>query len=323
MTATNDEKSTLYIAGERTLWRIAHAGEEPEEIFSGEGLRAVSAGAGIVAVGLEERKVVVLGDDGRAAEATVDEPVESLLVISHRPVNVLVGTEDARLYRLTGEGLRRNANFDALDCRQTWHTPWGGPPAVRSMAATPDGWIYADIHVGSIMRSPDRGEHFEPVKPELHEDVHQVATCPVDANRIYANTAKAVYVSYDRGGSWEHRSAELEDRYGRAIAVAPEDPDLLLTTVSDGPHGDNVHGQLWRSDDCGRSWSHVLDGFPHSTRENINTHHVAFAADSTAWAVVGDTVYIGSQRACQWRRWRRMNEPIVMLASPEAVIEQA
>ena len=79
---------------------------------------------------------------------------------------------------------------DALECRQSWYTPWGGPPAVRSLAHSGD-WVFADIHVGSIMRSPDRGATWEPVTPDLHADVHQVATAPMEG-RLYANTADAV-----------------------------------------------------------------------------------------------------------------------------------
>ena len=38
--------------------------------------------------------------------------------------------------------------------RQSWYTPWAVRPAVRSLAHSGD-WVFADIHVGSIMRSPD------------------------------------------------------------------------------------------------------------------------------------------------------------------------
>jgi hypothetical protein len=78
--------------------------------------------------------------------------------------------------------------FEALPVRSEWYTPWGGPPAVRSFAATTDGCVYADIHVGSIMRSPDQGHTWEPVTPTLHNDVHEVATTPASDNHVAANT---------------------------------------------------------------------------------------------------------------------------------------
>ena len=71
-------------------------------------------------------------------------------------------------YRLVGEEgpAERVVAFDELACREEWYTPWGGPPAVRTFAKTQDGFCYADIHVGSIMRSPDEGISWEPVTPE-------------------------------------------------------------------------------------------------------------------------------------------------------------
>lgn len=42
-----------------------------------------------------------------------------------------------------------------------------------------------------------------------------------------------VYLGDDRGDSWQHRSGNLNDRYGPGIAVSLEDPDTILCGVSD------------------------------------------------------------------------------------------
>ena len=60
---------------------------------------------------------------------------------------------------------------------------------------------------------------------------------PADDNRVYANTQNGVYVSADRGHSWENRIEGLPRRYGTTIAVHPTDPDLLIATVQNGPRG--------------------------------------------------------------------------------------
>ena len=193
--------------------------------------------------------------------------------------------------------LNGSVAFDELACREEWYTPWGGPPAVRTFAKTQDGFCYADIHVGSIMRSPDEGISWEPVTPELHKDVHQVTTCPADDNRVYANTQNGVYVSADRGHSWEHRFHGLPRRYGTAIAVHPADPDLLIATVQNGPRG----GGAWlcRSENGGATWTHLNDQLTEST-DRISTGYIAFTSDGTAWAVIGKTLYIGKDRATDW-----------------------
>ena len=231
----------------------------------------------------------------------VGHTIACVLIPSERRRRLLIGTQEAHLYELSEQSPKahRIDSFDQLPCRTEWHTPWGGPPAVRSLAASSDGQtVYADIHVGSIMRSEDAGQTWEPVNPTLNEDVHQVVTCPAAPARVYANTANAVYISEDCGRSWNHRKEGLNARYGRAIAVHPDDPDCLLASVSDGPHRGN--GQLYRTDDTGVHWTHITVGFPPSTQNNIDTFHIGFAADSSAWAVVEHTLYTSIDRGRSW-----------------------
>ncbi|MFW6132687.1 MAG: WD40/YVTN/BNR-like repeat-containing protein [Planctomycetota bacterium] len=295
----------------------AEPGREPLELAA-RGAAHVVEGSRFAAAALRDGTILVWDgtEQPRGIDTGIEEPITSLLILSGAEGrHLLAGTEGAHVWRIGYERAERIRTFDELDCRTSWHTPWGGPPAVRSLAATPDGWVYADIHVGSIMRSPDRGRSWEPVAPELNEDVHQVATCPAAPARVYANTARGVYVSDDRGASWNHRAADLDDRYGRAIAVAPDDPELLLATVSDGPHGDDVRAGMFRSDDAGRTWRQVTDGFPASSPENINTHRVAFSADGTGWAAVGHALYIGRDRATTWHALCELPERIEMIST--------
>ena len=291
-------------------------GSGPREVFRGDGVVRAAEGAGLVVAAMGDGTVVLVSDAGDERIATgIDEPIESLLILDAEGPEVLIGTEAPHVYLLEGASVGRVESFGQLPCRDGFHTPWGGPAAVRSLAAAPDGFVYADIHVGSIMRSPDRGRSWQPVTPELHEDVHQVATCPAGPKRVYANTADGVWISNDRGDSWRHRADDLDNRYGRGITAAPGNPDVILATVSDGPHGDNVHGELWRTDDAGRTWRHITDGFPASTPDNINTYHVAFETDELAWAVVGDAVYVSGDGGVSWRQIWRGPEPIIMLAA--------
>ena len=122
-----------------------------------------------------------------------------------------------------------------------------------------------------------------------------------------------MWISYDRGDSWEHRPFPIEQTYGRAITIHPEDPDCVLASVSDGPHGDNVHGHLFRSDDAGKNWTQVTEGFPESTRENINTHRIAFDKNGDAWAAAGKTLYCSKDRGVRWKAVWEAPEEIEML----------
>jgi len=131
---------------------------------------------------------------------------------------------------------------------------------------------------------------------------------------IYANTANAVYVSEDRGKSWSHKAKGFPYRYGRAIAVDPEDADCIMATISRGPHA-NVGGRLYRSDDQGNSWEHVTKGFPKETSSNIDTFQIAFSDDGRAWAAVNHNLYVSSDRGESWSVYWTAEDPIKMIAS--------
>jgi len=55
------------------------------------------------------------------------------------------------------------------------------------------------------------------------------------------------------------------------------------------------------------------EGFPASTRENINTFHVAFSPGGRAWAVVGSMLYVGEELGRRWRKSWDASEPILMI----------
>ena len=290
----------MLIATRDTIYALNGKYTAPQPVFEGGNVQAVAQGRSIGLAALKDGEVAVLSQNGsRTLDTGIEDPIECLLILEEEPVSFLVGVEAPHVYAVTDDGTERLASFDALECRGDWYTPWGGPAAVRSMARTRDGWVYADIHVGSIMRSPDRGRTWEPVTPDLHQDVHQVATSPREDDRVYANTARAVYLSHDRGTSWQHRPEGFRYFYGRAIAVHPEEPDCLLATVSTGPHGD-AQGQLYRTDNAGVDWSHVTDGFPETTAGNIDTFHIAFTPDGHAWSVVDATLYGSQDRGLTW-----------------------
>jgi hypothetical protein len=296
---------------------LVDQGKNLEPILTGVDIRRVQKAGNRNVIVLSDGSVIISenGED-KIQQSGITDRIDSLLVVKTNPLTLLIGCTPPNLYLfIEDEGNAQLVpRFQSLEVRDEWYTPWGGPPAVRSMDKTSDGWIYADIHVGSIMCSPDMGETWRPVNPELHKDVHQVIASPVYRERVYANTYLSVYVSDDRGESWHHRSGALRDRYGRGIAVHPSEPDLLLCGVSDGPSGSNVHGQLYRSEDAGKNWVHIIDGFPDSTKKNIDTYHIQFEGDK-AWVADENDLYLSQDTGKTWSLYRSFSEEINVLST--------
>lgn len=307
---------TLAIATAKNLYTLEASETIPRKRIEGVSIQQIAVKEDRILVALEDGSLCVVTPEVIQRTFTgIPEPIASLAILRCDPLTVLLGTdESAFLYRWQ-EGdvsARRVPTFDALPCRARWHTPWGGPAAVRSLAVS-GKWVYADIHVGSIMRSPDEGVTWEPVTPELNEDVHQVATTPAHPSRVVANTANAVYVSDDYGHSWTHRARGLSARYGRAVAVSPKDADLLLASVSRGPRGGEA--RLFRSENGGGSWEPVNGDFPEALDRNIDTYHVTFTEDGIAWALVENRLYRGTESARFWSLAWEAPETLRRLAS--------
>src|SRR5262245_27135340 len=55
-----------------------------------------------------------------------------------------VGSFEARLFRLTDGALEPDDAFDDAEGRQEWYTPWGGPPATRSISEWDDD-VYVNV----------------------------------------------------------------------------------------------------------------------------------------------------------------------------------
>jgi hypothetical protein len=308
----------MIIATDNTVYLLEKDDSEskPSLILESLEVRRIVEGKERSVVATAENNIIVLdSNEKRIFETGIKDRIDSLCIVNEKPLDLLIGTTPPYIYRIDEEGpTQRIKTFDDLEVRNQWYTPWGGPAAVRSMASTKGGWIYADIHVGSIMRSPDYGISWEPVIPALHKDVHEVTTTPKSDRRLYANTYLSVYISEDNGDSWEHRSKGLNNRYGRGIAVNPENPDTILCGVSDGPRGVNVNGQLYYTDDAGRNWIHINKGFPESTKKNIDTFHIAYADKDVAWATDEESLFISRDQGKTWKTHWKAPDVILMLS---------
>jgi hypothetical protein len=157
----------------------------------------------------------------------------ALLCAVDAPGGLLVGGEDAHLYRLGPRGLDLLRGFERCPGRSEWYTPWGGPPEVRSLACTRDNVLLANVHVGGIPRSVDGGRTWAPTI-DVHADVHQVRASVDDDAIAVAAAGTGVCVSRDAGATWNVRDSGLHASYCRAVAISGA---VLLVSASEGPRG--------------------------------------------------------------------------------------
>ena len=176
--------------------------------------------------------------------------------------DVFVGSSEARLFRLAGDMLEPVIAFDLAPGRETWYTPWGGPPDTRSMANWGDD-IYVNVHVGGILRSDDDGETWAPTI-DVDADVHHVTTTE---RMVLAACADGLAVSTDRGATWAYRTDGLEARYSRAVAVCG---GAILLSTSNGPRGGRA--AVYRGDLSGTTFERCRTGLPEWFDDNIDTY---------------------------------------------------
>jgi hypothetical protein len=211
------------------------------------------------------------------------------VVGTHRGV-VWIGGQHARLWRLDGDALVAASSFEDAPTHDEWHTPWGGPPDVFSIASDAT-YLYVSVHVGGILRTTD-GETWTPTI-DLHDDVHQVAVG--DDGTVWAATGRrGLAESRDHGATWRYHTDGLHARY--ALAVAPL-PQGALVAVSSGHAAKD--GGVYRFD--GERITRC-EGLPSDLGGAVGPRQLATAGDRAAVALPNGDVYVSDDGGREWAR---------------------
>jgi hypothetical protein len=218
--------------------------------------------------------------------ASLDEPSGGC-VLTHRD-NVWIGGRRARLWRLDGSTLAEVESFQHAPTHDEWHTPWGGPPDIFSMAS--DGThLYVSVHVGGILRTLD-GTSWTPTI-DLHDDVHQVAV-GADGTVWAATGMRGLAQSDDQGATWRAHTNGLHARY--ALAVAAVKNGALIAVSSGHAARDGVvhHFDGERFIRCA--------GLPSDLRGAVGPRQLASAGDQAVVALPNGDVYASQNGGREW-----------------------
>lgn len=190
---------------------------------------------------------------------------------------ILAGTQPAHLYLSEdgGEHWRELRGMQDSPTRADWCFP--PPPRIGHVkdVVIADDRIYAGIEIGALLVSDDEGLTFRELvlDPDPREcDVHRLLVHPARPDRLMVvNGLMGLMRSDDCGTTW--RPTPMPDRtnYPDAVAIHPDDPDLIFLTAGVGwpPHwyrSGRARGKIARSRDGGQSWERLLGGLPDGQR---------------------------------------------------------
>jgi hypothetical protein len=245
-------------------------------------------------------KALMVRDGSRGWEAVASIEGVPATCLAWTTAGVLIGTEEAHLWRLEGRRLIAVDSFDTVAGRETWHTPWGDPPDVRSMAAadphaTTGQAIYVNVHVGGVVRSQDGGRSWTPTV-DIDTDVHQVIVHPREPRLVLVAAYEGVGISRDGGDSWEFVTAGMHAHYCRAVAIAE---DVLLVSASTGPAG--KRSTLYRRPLSSRAdFERCRAGLPTWFGDNIDTGCLAAAGSVVVAGTEDGRVFRSGDAGASW-----------------------
>jgi hypothetical protein len=264
---------------------------------------ALSRGSDGSVLAIVDGHELVRIENGQASVvARTDE--DARCVVATRS-EVFVGTVGAHVLRLVDDGraLRRLEAFDTLDNRDTWTQPWGAPGDLRSFATDGAETVYANVHVGGVLRSGDGGASWEQTI-DTDVDVHQIAYAGV--GRLYAATGAVGFaVSVDGARTWTYSSDGLHGTYLRAAAPVPGG---AIVSASTGPFTHD--GRVYRWDAASGSFDLCNGVLPSRFDGNVDSHWIASSGDVVACASPDGVVYCSDDAGATWREmWRDIGAP--------------
>ncbi|MFQ5948778.1 MAG: hypothetical protein ACE5KX_07955, partial [Acidimicrobiia bacterium] len=219
--------------------------------------------------------------------------------------DVLVGTSEAHLLRLSDGSLQPVEPFERTPGRESWHTPWGGPPDVRTLSRGVDGTLYANVHVGGVARSEDGGDTWTDTM-DIHADVHQVLAHPTEPGLVVAAAAIGLGISTDSAQSWRFEAEGLHGTYLRAVTIAAQ---TVVVSASSGSGGRQACVYR-RALDGNGEFHRCRDGLPEWFSDNVDSACLDASGSSVVLGAPDGTIYVSADEGESWAETARGLPPV-------------
>ena len=215
------------------------------------------------------------------------------------PDTLFAGTRPGGVYRSRDGGrswTRLNVDI-ARECPI-------GQPFVTALAVDPDDHqvVWAGVEIDGVYRSLDGGDTWTDLKAGMHDlDVHDMVLAPTTPKRLFVSTAGEMFMSDDRGDSWQ--TLGIRDKwplpYARGMAVKPDDPRVLYAGCGQTTTGEAGH--VLRTTDYGQRWEVLpLPAPANATLWGLATHP-ADADRIVGFSLFGE-VFASEDAGGSWRK---------------------
>jgi photosystem II stability/assembly factor-like uncharacterized protein len=190
-------------------------------------------------------------------------------------LRLYAGTEPAAFFISDdrGQSWREAPALRQVPGTEKWSFP--APPHiahVKFISVAPDepATVYACVEQGGMLRSRDGGETWS-VLTGFHDDVHRMLIHPLHPNRLMMVTGFGIFISEDRGESWQQRtrdgSSSAVGDYPDQLVFSPTRPELMfLSGTQTKPSRwlkDRFAGaRILRTRDGGQNWEILGNGLP-------------------------------------------------------------
>ena len=280
-------------------------GQHREQELAGRAVRGLSAdGRGGALAIVDSHSLLRRSADGAwTTLVNIDHPL-SCCVASNG--SVYVGTDDARVFRLTpSQELVPLDGFEHVEGRETWTAGrmlvngqlMGPPLGVRSISATPDGVLLANVHVGGIPRSSDAGATWRPTIA-VDTDVHEVRAHPSRSNIVAAASAVGLCMSIDGGLTWSVQRGGLHASYCSAVAFVGDDVLVAASRDHFAPQG-----RIYRRAIDEEAPLRAVAGLPEWTDGIVDTQNIGVQGSRVAIADQGGNLLVSSDGGMTWSAW--------------------